>query len=134
MATSELGQSAAAPEMPGGHGLAAGSELRHSLCFRLAGTDLQEVAEIAVMESFHGQLLRKGKVLLENVEGQLHIAPGPKGEEHWSGFCSLPGSVRIGLTDLLELILPDRRRSTIRIDRVNTFGPTLTVSFISWHS
>lgn len=86
------------------------------------------------MEPFHGQLLRKGKVLLDAVEGQLKVVPGPKGEQLWTGFCSIPSTLRIGLADLLELVLPDQRRNTIRIDRVNTFGPTLTVSFISWQT
>ncbi|MBY0522719.1 MAG: hypothetical protein K2R98_04950 [Gemmataceae bacterium] len=81
------------------------------------------------MDSFRGNLMRRGQTIIEGVEGRLTVDVGPQGAERWSGYFTLPAGNTVELEEPFELVLSDGRSGKIRVDRVNQTGQGSSASF-----
>jgi hypothetical protein len=67
------------------------------------------------MEHFRGNILDNDQILLENVEGVLHVATSPDGWSNWAGSFDVPAYNSIELGGPYRLQLEDGRHGKIGI-------------------
>jgi len=76
------------------------------------------------MERFVGSISSDDKVLLENIEGSLHIYISESGWKSWKGSFELPAEKNLGLGDKYLLELKDGRKGNffVKHQQITSFG------------
>ncbi len=82
------------------------------------------------METFQGQLVKNGAVILDDVDGEFEVHTAADGHVSWSGYFRLAQSSRVSLPDQYLLLMDDGRLGVILSGEVRTRGKEQVVVFV----